>query len=97
MRRQAAAEAFKKNWFFLPGLTLICLGVTVVLFPQALAWVAAVFLVVSGITLIQAVRFVRVLTEAVRSRLSELVLEQGPDESGTGPFERRGDSIFWVN
>jgi uncharacterized membrane protein HdeD (DUF308 family) len=48
-----------KLWMMLPGVLFIVLGVIVILYPQILAWLIAIALIVMGIAMLVMVNFMR--------------------------------------
>ena len=48
-----------KLWMMLPGVLFIVLGVIIILYPQILAWLIAIALIVMGIAMLVMVNFMR--------------------------------------
>jgi uncharacterized membrane protein HdeD (DUF308 family) len=46
-------------WMMIPGILFIALGVLIILYPQILAWLVAIVLVVMGIAMLTMTRFMR--------------------------------------
>ena len=46
-------------WMIVPAIVLIALGVTIIVYPQILAWLAAVALIVMGVAMLMMVNFMR--------------------------------------
>ena len=44
---------------FIPGLILIVLGVSIIMYPQILVWFVAIALIVMGIAMLMMVNFMR--------------------------------------
>jgi len=98
MLNKPATEKLKPIRAFLPGSMLICLGMTIAVFPQSLPWVLAVLLVVSGVAAIQAVRLYRAVAESIRNRLIQALVDQLPeDNAGRVSVEGQGHPVSWVN
>ena len=53
-------------WIILPGLVFIVLGVAIILFPQILAWLVAIALIVMGLAVLMMVTFMRNIGRRVR-------------------------------
>ncbi len=47
------------SWMFVPGILFIGLGVLIIIYPQILAWLMAIALIVMGIAMLMMVRFMR--------------------------------------
>jgi len=47
------------SWMLVPGLISILLGVAIIVFPQILAWLVAIALIVMGIAMLMMVNFLR--------------------------------------
>ena len=54
-------------WLILPGLVFIVLGVAIILFPQTLAWLVAIALIVMGLAVLMMVTFMRNIGRRVRA------------------------------
>ena len=46
-------------WMIIPGLVFIVLGVAIILYPQILAWLVAIALIVMGVAMLMMVNFMR--------------------------------------
>ncbi len=46
-------------WMMIPGIIFIALGVLIFLYPQILAWLIAIALIVMGIAMLMMVNFMR--------------------------------------
>ena len=46
-------------WMMIPGILFIALGVLIILYPQILAWLIAIALVVMGIAMLMMTKFMR--------------------------------------
>jgi uncharacterized membrane protein HdeD (DUF308 family) len=46
-------------WMVIPGLVFILLGVTIIVYPQILAWLVAAALIVMGVAMLMMVNFMR--------------------------------------
>lgn len=46
-------------WMMIPGILFIVLGVLIMFFPQILAWLVAIALIVIGIAMLLLMRFMR--------------------------------------
>ncbi len=46
-------------WMVVPGFVFIILGVAIILYPQILAWLVAVALIVMGVAMLMMVNFMR--------------------------------------
>ena len=52
----------------IPGLILIVLGVSIIMYPQILAWFLAIALIVMGIAMILMVNFMRKFGKRMQNR-----------------------------
>ena len=55
-------------WMIIPGLVFIVLGVTIILYPQILAWLVAVALIVMGVSMLVMVNFMRGIGKRFQNR-----------------------------
>ena len=46
-------------WMMIPGILFIALGVFIILYPQILAWLIAIALIVIGIAMLMMINFMR--------------------------------------
>jgi len=46
-------------WMIVPGAIFIVLGVTIIVYPQILAWLVAIALIVMGVAMLMMVNFMR--------------------------------------
>jgi uncharacterized membrane protein HdeD (DUF308 family) len=46
-------------WMMIPGILFIALGVFIILYPQILAWLIAIALIVMGIAMLMMINFMR--------------------------------------
>ena len=46
-------------WMMIPGVLFIALGVFIILYPQILAWLIAIALIVMGIAMLMMINFMR--------------------------------------
>lgn len=46
-------------WMFVPGILFIVFGVTIILFPQILAWLIAIAFIVMGVGMLMMVNVMR--------------------------------------
>lgn len=81
---------------YIPGFSMILLGVAVLLYPKALPWAAAAFFVLAGTVLTQVVwtlrRFVRRLRTQIEFSAEEIVEGAQEDEEPTSRTQ-----AYWVN
>ncbi len=59
MCRGMVEKPMSRFTLIIPGIILIALGVTVLIEPRILAWLAAIVLIVMGIAMLILTRFVR--------------------------------------
>jgi uncharacterized membrane protein HdeD (DUF308 family) len=55
-------------WMIIPGLVFIVLGVAIILYPQILAWLVAVALIVMGVSVLVMVNFMRGIGKRFQNR-----------------------------
>ena len=55
-------------WMIIPGLIFIVLGVLIILYPQILAWLVAIALIVMGVAMLMMVNFMRGIGKRVQNR-----------------------------
>ena len=46
-------------WMVIPGVVLIALGVLIILYPQLLAWLVAIVMIVMGAAMLMMIKFMR--------------------------------------
>lgn len=46
-------------WMIVPGLIFVALGIAIILYPQILAWLVAIALIVMGLAMLMMVNFMR--------------------------------------
>ncbi|MDH3747488.1 MAG: hypothetical protein OER97_04725 [Gammaproteobacteria bacterium] len=46
-------------WIVIPGAVFIALGIAIIIFPQILAWLVAIALIVTGFVMLMMVNFMR--------------------------------------
>ena len=46
-------------WMMIPGILFIALGVFIILYPQILAWLIAIALIIMGIAMLMMINFMR--------------------------------------
>lgn len=62
-------KTYSGIWMMLPGLIFIVLGVLIILYPQILAWLIAMALIVMGIVMLLAVNFMRNIGKSLHSKV----------------------------
>ena len=97
MRFTQALKSVRRNWVYLPGITLMLMGITIVLFPETLKWLIAAFFAIMGVALIEAARALRTLARTFRARLADVYLEQPPSEKDNLDLFPPDPSPTWVN
>lgn len=55
-------------WMIIPGLVFIVLGVAIILYPQILAWLVAMALIVMGVSMLVMVNFMRGIGKRFQNR-----------------------------
>ena len=45
------------SWMMIPGVLFIALGVFIILYPQVLAWLIAIALIIMGIAMLMMIKF----------------------------------------
>ncbi len=55
-------------WMILPGLILIALGITIILYPQILVWLVAIALIVMGLAMLMMVSFMRSFGKRIHNK-----------------------------
>lgn len=54
-------------WMLVPGILFIILGVMIIVYPQILAWLIAIALIVMGIAMLMMIRFMRGIGKRLRT------------------------------
>ena len=86
-----------KMWIYVPGVLLMLLGLSILLYPQAVRAILAGFFIGSGALMIHAIRVLKRTFEAFRQRISDLYLEQVAEDEGRASFEKADPPLSWVN
>jgi len=55
-------------WMSIPGIIFIILGVAIIVYPQILAWLVAIALIVMGFAMLMMVNFMRGIGKRMHSR-----------------------------
>jgi uncharacterized membrane protein HdeD (DUF308 family) len=53
-------------WMMTPGILFIALGVLIIIYPQILAWLIAIALVVMGIAMLMMTKFMRGIRKRIQ-------------------------------
>ena len=55
-------------WMIIPGLLFIVLGVSIILYPQILAWFVAIALIAMGVAMLMMANFMRGIGKQFQNR-----------------------------
>lgn len=55
-------------WMILPGIIFIVLGVLIFLYPQILAWLVAIALIMMGVCMLMMINFMRGFGKEIQNR-----------------------------
>lgn len=91
------AKGLGRKWIYFPGAMLVLLGLSILLYPQAIHWILAGFFMGSGALMIHVTRVLKRTFEALQQRLSDLYMEQMVEEEMHDSVENPDHSLSWVN
>jgi len=97
MKRENVSLRIRSKWVYLPGVMLFLLGLAILLFPDAMRWVLAGFIMASGLLMMYAIRTLRNIARTVRSRVSDVYLERMEEESSQALSDRGTVYVSHIN